>query len=249
MNSVTSLYPSQIDIAVIAYKNLPMEKLTEILLWHDSPPRSGAMNMAVDQFLLEQISTLPVLRFYAWDRPSVSFGYFDSLAKARAIFYDDQLDYIRRWTGGGIVDHRNDLTYTLAIPRSHPWSAMRGAESYQIIHHAVAMALKMTGLECELITKNSGDGNAACFTNPVAYDIVNSVGKKLAGAGQKRTRHGLLHQGSVIGITDIAHWQECFTQSLTESTIAWTPEVSFFNTANELVTQRYGTQEWLEKRI
>lgn len=226
-----------------------MEKLTELLLWHDSTPRSGAMNMAADQVLLENISTLPVLRFYSWDRPSVSFGYFESLSNARTTFHDDNLDYIRRWTGGGIVDHSADLTYTLAFPSAHPWARMRGAESYRIIHQAVAMALKETEIECELITANTGDGSAACFTNPVAYDIITPTGKKLAGAGQKRSRHGILHQGSVIGITDISQWQQSFTEALTESTIPWTPEVSFFDAADELANSRYRTQAWIEKRI
>jgi len=203
--------------------------------------------MAADQLLLETVSDLPILRFYYWDRPSVSIGYFESLANARAIFNDDKLDHIRRWTGGGIVDHRIDLTYTLAIPRTHPWATLRGAESYRIIHEAVAAALNETGTNCKLISENSGNGSAACFANPVAYDIVTPAGDKLAGAGQKRTRHGLLHQGSVIGITDKSGWQASFTRLLAESVIPWTPEVSFFNAVNELAASRYGTQEWIEK--
>ena len=225
-----------------------MQTLTELLLWHDSSPRSGAANMAVDQLLLETISDTPVLRFYYWDRPSVSFGYFESLATARAIFNDGNLDFIRRWTGGGIVDHRTDLTYTLAIPRTHPWATLRGAESYRIIHEAVAAALNGTGTNCKLISENSGNDSVACFANPVAYDIVTPAGDKLAGAGQKRTRHGLLHQGSVIGITDTSKWQETFTRSLTESVTPWTPEVSFFDSVNELAASRYAAQEWIEKR-
>ena len=225
-----------------------MQTLTELNLWHDPSPRSGAANMAVDQVLLENISDIPLLRFYSWDRPSVSFGYFESLATARTIFNEKTLDYIRRWTGGGIVDHRADLTYTLAIPHTHPWAALRGAESYRIIHEAVAEALNETETKCMLISENSGNDSVACFANPVAYDIVTPAGDKLAGAGQKRTRHGLLHQGSIIGITDTSKWQASFTRLLTESVIPWTPEVSFFTAVNELVASRYGTQEWIEKR-
>ena len=237
-----------IDISSVSCKNLPVDNLTELNLYHDPLPRSGAVNMAIDQLLLETISDLPVLRFYSWNRPSVSFGYFESLATARAIFNDKELDFIRRWTGGGIVDHRIDLTYTLAIPRTHPWATLRGAESYRIIHEAVATALNETETDCKLISENTGDGSAACFANPVTYDIVTPTGEKLAGAGQKRTRHGLLHQGSVIGITDKSKWLESFTRSLTESVIPWTPEASFFDVANELAASRYAAQEWIEKR-
>jgi lipoate-protein ligase A len=225
-----------------------METLAELNLWHDLLPRSGALNMAMDQLLLETISDLPVLRFYSWDRPSVSFGYFESLDRAHTTFNDLKRDFIRRWTGGGIVDHCIDLTYTLAIPRSHPWAALRGAESYQIIHEAVAKALNETGTTCELISENTGNGSAACFANPVTHDIVTPTGDKLAGAGQKRTRHGLLHQGSVIGITELTKWKESFAHSLTRSVTPWTPGVSFFDRADDLAEFRYATQGWINKR-
>jgi len=225
-----------------------MGKLKEMNLWHDTHPRSGAENMAVDQLLLENISDIPTLRFYSWKSPSVSFGYFESLSAARSIFNDEKLDFIRRWTGGGIVDHRIDHTYTIVIPSSHPWACLRGAESYRFIHQAVAEALNENGIECELTSENTGDGSATCFANPVAYDIVTPAGKKLAGAGQKRTRHGLLHQGSVIEIKDGAIWQDSLTRFLTESATPWTPDESFFEAVNNLAESRYATQEWLKKR-
>jgi len=41
-------------------------------------------------------------------------------------------------------------------------------------------------------------GSDACFQNPVAHDVVDATGHKIAGAGQRRNRTGMLHQGSVI---------------------------------------------------
>ena len=231
------------------YKISFMEPLTKLNVWNDPDPRSGAMNMAVDQLLVERISTTPILRFYTWVSPSVSFGYFESLATAQAAFKDPNLCFVRRWTGGGVVDHRIDLTYTLAIPRSHPWATLRGAESYRIVHEAVAKALNETGTKCSLISEDTGNGSATCFTNPVAYDIVTPAGAKLAGAGQKRTRYGLLHQGSVIGITDKEKWQSSFQNTLAQSATHWSPEVSFLEQANEIAASRYGAQEWLEMRF
>jgi len=224
-----------------------MESLTELKLWHDMIPRHGTANMAIDQLLLETISNLPVLRFYSWKSPSISFGYFGSLSTARSLFKGEKLDYIRRLTGGGIVDHRNDHTYTLAIPHTHPWAKLRGAESYRIIHEAVAMALNKTGTSCKLISENTGHDAAACFANPVAYDIVTPDGRKLAGAGQKRTRHGLLHQGSIIGITHCSTWQKSFTHHLSEKAIPWKPDASFLELAKGLAASRYASSEWLEK--
>ena len=44
--------------------------------------RSAVMNMAVDEWLVEQQRTAtepPTLRIYRWDLPSVSVGYFQTL--------------------------------------------------------------------------------------------------------------------------------------------------------------------------
>lgn len=206
--------------------------------------------MAIDELLLRQISDTPLLRVYQWRKPSVSFGYFETLESAKTSFPENDLPlhYIRRWTGGGIVDHRIDLTYTLILPKSHPLSSLRGAESYRIIHEAVAAALNDQGIACKLTPTNTGDGVAACFANPVTYDIVSTDGSKLAGAGQKRSRHGLLHQGSVIGIQDRAKWQQDLTNHLTKSSRTWQPESELLNEATKLSEKKYATDEWRMKR-
>ena len=48
-------------------------------------PRPAALNMAIDEFLAASQSSgtnAPVLRFYSWDRPSVSIGYFQKVENA-----------------------------------------------------------------------------------------------------------------------------------------------------------------------
>lgn len=221
----------------------------QLKVWHDPVARTGPVNMAVDQLLLESLTEAPVLRFYRWVRPEVSFGYFESLAEAEETFEGTGLSYVRRWTGGGIVDHRVDVTYTLAIPRGHEVAQMRGAGSYGVIHQAVAKALKENGVQCRVIAQNEGGGEAACFVNPVAFDITDQSGRKLAGAGQKRTRYGLLHQGSVQGVLDEDTWRELLTDALASEAIAWEPGQDLLECAEELAELRYATAEWLSKRL
>jgi len=48
---------------------------TVLNVYHDVDSRSAAMNMATDEALLEMI-TVPTIRFYHWDHPALSFGYF-----------------------------------------------------------------------------------------------------------------------------------------------------------------------------
>lgn len=94
--------------------NLP--PLPELILWRDPVARSAAEAMAVDEALLEW-GEFPVLRIYRWGEPAVTFGYFDEEGTARRIFPGEELHFVRRWTGGGIVDHRQDIPFTLAMHR------------------------------------------------------------------------------------------------------------------------------------
>jgi len=155
--------------------------------------------MAVDEWLLETVRE-PVLRVYRWQAGWGSLGYFGSLAEARKNF--PELTWVRRWTGGGTVDHRADWTYTLVVPVEEPLATARGAESYRILHAALAEILPMEGLDARLADGSLETGAASCFENPVCHDLVDGTGRKLAGAGQRRTRRGLLHQGSVSGAVD-----------------------------------------------
>ena len=169
-----------------------------LLVWEDEVPRSGPANMAIDQWLLEAQNGQAVLRLYHWEGPWVSLGYFQSYREAQRLFGSDPR-YVRRWTGGGVVDHRHDLTYTLAIPRAHELAGRRGNESYCEIHRVIAKCLGDGGMPCGLTSDDSTKDSVACFENPVAWDLLGENGEKVAGAGQRRSRHGILHQGSVHG--------------------------------------------------
>ena len=148
----------------------------------------------MDEWLLET-STTPLLRVYAWDGDWGSLGYFGRISAARSAF--PGLSWVRRWTGGGIVDHRADWTYTVIAPPGSRLAALRGAESYRTIHAALADALADEGIRARLSDGNAATGAPSCFENPVGHDLVAGDGAKIAGAGQRRGRHGLLHQGSL----------------------------------------------------
>src|SRR5260370_9460588 len=44
-------------------------------VYHDDDAHSATMNMAIDEALLEGLR-VPAVRFYRWESPSLSFGYF-----------------------------------------------------------------------------------------------------------------------------------------------------------------------------
>lgn len=161
-------------------------------LWIDPVARDGPENMAVDEWLAETCET-PVLRSYRWTPGWGSFGYFVKTADLP----EWGLRWVRRWTGGGIVDHRTDWTYTLFVPNGFGLAEMKGGESYRVIHAALVAALQAGGIDARLSGTMPPAAGGECFAQPVEYDVLDATGRKIAGAGQRRTARGLLHQGSV----------------------------------------------------
>jgi lipoate-protein ligase A len=220
----------------------------KMLLWIDPVRRPGPEAMAVDEWLLETV-TLPVLRVYTWQGDWASIGYFGEIAGARAAF--PGVNLVRRWTGGGMVDHRADWTYTIVVPYGEPLAGLRGAESYQRIHTALAEALRAGGIGASVSGGEQETGAALCFENPVHHDLLDAGGRKLAGAGQRRSRQGLLHQGSVaVGSADgnaSSPQAEAFADRIGET---WRP-FSFQPSKDDLATRiaaRYANLKWTERR-
>jgi hypothetical protein len=153
-------------------------------------------NMAMDEALLEAMPRLqkPVLRFYGWTEPAASFGYFQ---KFEDVSRDTLLrPLIRRSTGGGLVPHDADWTYSLAFPTTHEWYSLKAIESYRRVHEWIAAAFARLNVDTELaaICKRSAPGQ--CFAGYEKFDVLWH-GKKIAGAAQRRSKLGLLIQGSV----------------------------------------------------
>ena len=224
-----------------------MELLETLRVWIDRIERAGPEAMAVDEWLLESAST-PVLRVYQWLGNWGSVGYFGSLDEA--VTSIPGVQWVRRWTGGGTVDHRADWTYSVIVPSGNALAELRGADSYRILHATLAVALVDEGIDARLSTGNDTTGMALCFQNPVSHDLIDSAGRKLAGAGQRRTRHGLLHQGSVAGKTIGAESRmraEALAPALARKweSIEYQPPADLID---RKIADRYGRTEWTLRR-
>jgi lipoate-protein ligase A len=162
--------------------------------------RSGAggaaLNMAVDEALLEAAPALgqPVLRFYSWTEAAASFGYFQKHAEIGQMTLLRPL--VRRPTGGGLVPHDADWTYSLLFPPQDPWYALKATESYQRVHEWIQAAFLRLGITTELAPCCRKSLPGQCFVGHEKSDVLWHD-RKIAGAAQRRTRHGLLIQGSV----------------------------------------------------
>ena len=212
-------------------------------VYHDAA-RSAAMNMAIDEALLE-MADIPAIRFYRWHSPALSFGYFGRFADV--VDYAAQRDLVRRWTGGGIVLHGDDLTYSVIIPARDSLLVHSSISIYASVHSAIRNALVASGKRAQMAPNESPRVSESCFANPVRADVkVN--GRKVAGAAQRRTRAGLLHQGSIQQVDLGKDFTERIAQELSGTWTARNLDQTIFNRAQEIGQQKYANQAWLRRR-
>jgi len=229
---------------------------TALDVYHDDAPHSASMNMSIDEALLESAS-IPTIRFYRWHSPALSFGYFGKFSDVA--IHAVERDLVRRWTGGGIVFHGDDLTYSIVIPASDPAFDESSITLYEKIHHALADALNGVG-ERAVVGGGADPGRIAlskhatvnasghnCFANPVRADVMMD-GRKIAGAAQRRTRRGLLQQGSIQCIPMKSHLAQNFAQALSANCIEVVANEQILQRAQEIAQQKYGTESWLRMR-
>lgn len=204
---------------------------------------SAAANMAIDESLLRH-ARAPVLRIYGWEEACVSVGYFQ---KASVVPFG--ASFVRRYTGGGLVEHGRDLTYTLVLPSDHPLTRAGTLPSYHAIHEGVASALRSAGIGCRLATAQPKKDHPSCFLKPVPADVLDSKENKLAGAAQRRTKQGCLHQGSILLPGSIPPelskiLPDHLAQALKTSWITSERTRDEEEMAEKLFRDRYSTRDW-----
>jgi lipoate-protein ligase A len=197
--------------------------------WFADPPSRGSWNMALDEALAQACidGGAPVVRFYQWQEPTLSLGYFQR--------YEDRFDHVdsaqcavvRRTTGGGAILHDQELTYSCIVPRSHPLSR-RAGDLYRAVHTSIIDVLAEFGLKAQFFSGNEGiaisalastahmlgcgtaaekDNRASsarstevpflCFQRRTAGDVL--LGEwKIAGSAQRRLRRAVLQHGSIL---------------------------------------------------
>jgi lipoyl(octanoyl) transferase len=213
-------------------------------VYHDRKERSAALNMAMDEALLES-AAMPAIRFYGWARSALSFGYFGRFDEAQKVGAGREL--VRRWTGGGIVLHGTDLTYSIVVPATQDCFANSPGDFYFKVHAAIREALLQKGIAAVLADFASPKISDACFANPVHADVLSN-GEKIAGAAQRRTRHGLLQQGSVQYEKLPHDFAERFARILCPAAEPRILNDQLTQRAHEIAQHKYAQQHWLRRR-
>lgn len=227
--------------------------------------------MALDFLLLQRYPgpAVPRFRHYEWRGPAFTFGYSQKISFVRAnLPAGENIDLCRRPTGGGIVDHRNDWTYMLVLPRGDSLYDERATRSYRIVHECLAASLVALGqpaavkMECDPCEPEPGPPSVAmakegiCFQRAELHDVVNSTtGAKIAGAAQKRNKRGLLFQGSIekggVGPVDWDDFLARFSAALARAlgtTAQETPWPELNEDEVSGLMEQYSSPEWMENR-
>lgn len=182
----------------------------------DEAPRTGAMNMAVDEAILTAHRdglVPPTLRLYRWGPACVSFGYsqkFEQEVDPEACA-ELGVDWVRRTTGGRAVLHDEELTYSVVIRTELlPGGVL---ETYRIISGGLVAAFRELGLHAVLADRHQQprfEGtSAACFDSPSAYELVVN-GKKAVGSAQARKDGVILQHGSIPLTWDVEKLSRVF---------------------------------------
>jgi len=153
---------------------------------------TASQNMAIDQAILDAHSrgkVPPTVRFYAWNPPAISIGYFQSLAEEVDVDACQHLgvDYVRRITGGGAVFHDAELTYSIVISEAHPAIPKNILQSYGRICNALIRGLAHLGIHSRYAPIN---------------DIIVE-GKKISGNAQTRKQNTVLQHGTILLDVDV----------------------------------------------
>lgn len=166
------------------------------------PPGSGVWNMALDEAILESVAATGgcCWRFYRWDEPTLSLGYFQSAADRQHHAASRVCPVVRRASGGGAIVHDQELTYSFTVAADHRLAVGR-AELYSAIHATLIEVLAALGVEAILWAPPKLGGSDRkpflCFQRRAVGDVV-CQGVKIAGSAQRRARGAVLQHGSVL---------------------------------------------------
>jgi lipoate-protein ligase A len=209
--------------------------------------------MAVDEALLEFGREMepPVLRFYSWSEAAASFGFSQKFSDVSQLTSLRPL--VRRPTGGGLVPHDRDWTYSLVFPPSAEWYCLKAVKSYERVHAWLDAAFRKVGVVSHLAAESQRTAPGECFVGAEQFDVLVD-GRKIAGAAQRRNKCGLLIQGSVQPPPGVerSDWESALCAIATAQwDVQWEPfegPAEWYARVRELVAMKYSRREYNERR-
>src|SRR5438270_22730 len=155
----------------------------------------GPHHMAADEVLLRSAASgIASLRFYTWETPTLSLGYFQEAASRLAGPLLADLPFVRRSTGGAALVHHHEQTYCLAVPATRPWLG----RCWLRMHEAITAALSEFGVHADRCALTGNDDSSfLCFQQHTPGDVM--IGNaKIAGSAQRKQRGAVMQHGGIL---------------------------------------------------
>jgi lipoate-protein ligase A len=180
----------------------------------DTGPQPGPLNMAIDEALLRSFDpdvSQPILRLYGWEPPALSLGRFQKGAEVldleRCRLGD--VPVVRRITGGGVIYHADELTYSIVCAPGQIPPASSIKDSFRVLTGFLLAFYRSLGLDaCYAVDTTSagtrlGERTPFCFAGRESFDILVNGGK--IGGNAQRRQKGLIFQHGSIPLVNRAH--------------------------------------------
>jgi lipoate-protein ligase A len=161
--------------------------------------------MALDEKIFNRYmeDAIPVLRIYGWGSPSFTYGISQNPEKEIDIERCalDGVQIAKRMTGGGVLFHHNEITYSLVCAKEDIGEPDAVFVSYRNICAFLISFYRSLGLSATFALeredfKTRCAPHELCSASREKYDIVLN-GKKIGGNAQKRKRRAVFQHGSI----------------------------------------------------
>ncbi|VAX20320.1 Lipoate-protein ligase A [hydrothermal vent metagenome] len=169
--------------------------------------------MAVDTALMMSLdqgfSTIPTLRLYGWEEPTLTAGYAQSYDDLKLTYLaQNKIPVTRRPTGGRALLHDDEVTYSVTVPStSSHYGSLR--DIYTFISVALKKTLADIGVCADADTGETGSrGVASCFATRTKHEITVE-GRKVTGSAQRRLKNAAMQHGFISLSNDIERNLAC----------------------------------------
>ena len=202
---------------------------------------TGKQNMQIDSDLLDNAiknqTKEPIFRLYGWSPACVSLG-----RNQKDDFVDENLlkknniDIVRRSTGGRALLHDNEITYSYVCPASFLNNGENIVESYKEISKLLILAFAKIGIELDFggIRKIQGHKDY-CMLVSTGADLCWH-GRKLIGSAQFRKEGYILQHGSILYDYDKKLLENIFKEKVDTSSIVCVKEINPNITKDDIIS-------------
>ena len=165
--------------------------------------KTGKENMQIDNDLLENAIKNnikePIFRLYGWSPACISLGRNQKNDFLNQDFLQsNNIDVVRRLTGGRALLHDNEITYSFICPIEYLKKGANVIDSYKEISQILIDAFKKLNIELNFGGEKKPQGHKDyCMLVSTGADLCFQ-GKKLIGSAQFRKNNYILQHGSIL---------------------------------------------------